>query len=141
MSLYDYEIRKIKDRIVPEVKTLIKKSASELRDDLTREFRAQQIKKPDIIKNIPHDGAFHRHSKDTAVMVSGVSADITQAYLFNFSTQLATIMTVQNDRVSATETKKLSEMPRKIVNDAQAALRQNTTEQRPTQQKLRRRSS
>lgn len=54
----------------------------------------------------------------------------TRLYEFDFGLQLATITVVQGDRIAATETKKLSEMPSRMVLQAQTMLKDHIRAQK-----------
>lgn len=91
-------------------------------DALRYAFDSQAPKLPQALKQAPKDGSFYKFDAQTAVKAKTIGSDLTQLYQFDFETGLATVMTFQQNRLAATETKKLSEMPAKMVSDAQQAV-------------------
>lgn len=91
-------------------------------DALRHAFDSQAPKLPQALKQAPKDGSFYKFDAQTAVKVKTTGNDLTQMYQFDFDSGLATIMTFQQNRLAATETKKLSEMPAKMLGEAQQAV-------------------
>jgi|TARA_R110002124_G_scaffold28238_10_gene99903 hypothetical protein len=104
----------------------------ELRDDMRRSFKeqakkidAQRIEMPAVAADFKQSGNKERYSAlddTTALYFRRVDDNTLRMYELDFSLSMATISTIQGNTVTATETKKLSEMPPKMVKEAQKCL-------------------
>lgn len=133
MSIYYSDVRKIEEKMLPKIKKIVKQESDDLRDH----FDKNAFKMPNAIQNTPKDRQFHKHAGNSALRVNPLGDDVLQVYQFDFETQLATILTVQNNRITATETKKIADMPGKMIQAAQHAIkgssRQHKTQASPKQ--------
>ena len=91
-------------------------------DSLQEAFDAQKAKKPWVLTQTPANGKFHKYGENTAVKVKKIAPDMEILFQFDFENGLAMIMTFQQNKLAVTETKKLSEMPPKMVSEAQQAV-------------------
>ena len=89
---------------------------------LRKSFTDQAVKAPEIFKTTPKNGDFIRQDANTAVRIKHVGMNLALLYQFDFEAQLAVIMSFQNGQLAATETRKLTDMPVKMVNAAQQAI-------------------
>ncbi|TNE25967.1 MAG: hypothetical protein EP349_10260 [Alphaproteobacteria bacterium] len=104
----------------------------ELRDDMRRSFKdqakkidAQRIEMPAVIVPFKKSGDKERYSAlddTTALYFRRVGDDMLRMYELDFGLSMATISTIQGNTITATETKKLSEMPPKMVKEARSRL-------------------
>ncbi|TVQ83627.1 MAG: hypothetical protein EA357_05645 [Micavibrio sp.] len=111
MSIYDDDLRYyVRDPIVKELK------------NLRETFENRAVKAPKIVSEAPEGGAFVRQDSNSAVRVTRLGDDLALMYHFDFAAQTATVMSFQSGELRVTETRKLSEMPSKIVQEAQKAV-------------------
>lgn len=101
-------------------------------DSLQQAFDAQKITKPWVLTQTPANGKFHKYGENTAVKVKKIEPDMEILFQFDFDNGLAMIMTFQQDKLAVTETKKLSEMPPKMVSEAQQAISGTAPGKQPT---------
>ena len=92
-------------------------------ENLSEKFSKQAA--PDFVtENLgKQEKGFTYLNTHSAVKVVPQGGNVAQAFIIDFDTQMATIMTLQNGNIQTTETKKLSEMPNKMIYDAQKALK------------------
>lgn len=103
-----------------------------LRDDMRRSFKdqakkieAQRIQMPEVAVPFKKSGEKERYSAlddTTALYFRRIDSNMMRMYELDFGLSMATISTMQGDTVTATETKKLSEMPPKILKEARNCL-------------------
>jgi len=117
MSLDNWDRRTIRT-IVHEIAT---KPLEEKIDTLQHAFEAQAVKRPWVLTQTPANGKFHKYGTNTAVKIKNIEPDMEILFQFDFDNSLAMIMTFQKNRLVVTETKKMSEMPPKMVAEAQQA--------------------
>ncbi|TNE27697.1 MAG: hypothetical protein EP349_08820 [Alphaproteobacteria bacterium] len=126
---FDYWDRKVIEQAVHGMATEpLKKEIAALK----YAFESQAPKLPQALKQAPKDGSFYKFDAQTAVKVKTAGSDLTQLYQFDFDTGLATIMTFQQNRLAATETKKLSEMPAKMLGEAQQTVFGSSVRKQPS---------
>ncbi len=109
----------------------IKSRLSTMEDDLSRQFRdvhakidEQKMKPPPIVENFTKTGKSEAYEADgqTAFYLKTATSGVIRMYEMDFSLGMATISTVQNNTITATETKKISELPSKFVQNCKHAL-------------------
>jgi hypothetical protein len=103
-----------------------------LRNDMRRSFQeqakkidAQHIEMPAVAAAFKSSGdkeCYGALDETTALYFRRVGENMIRMYEFDFGLSMATISTVQGETVTATETRKLSEMPPKMVKEAQQYL-------------------
>jgi len=99
--------------------------------DLSRQFRdvhakidAQEMKPPPIVADFIKTGKSESYQSDgqTAFYLKTATSGVIRMYEMDFSLGMATISTVQHNTITATETKKISELPSKFVQNCRRAL-------------------
>ena len=126
---FDYWDRKAIEQAVHSIAT---QPLQKEIDALKYAFDSQAPRLPQALKQAPKDGSFYKVDAQTAVKVKTTGSDLTQMYQFDFETGLATIMTFQQNRLAASETKKLSEMPAKMLGDAQQVISGKSAQNKAT---------
>lgn len=104
----------------------------ELRKELRRSFQEQadkidagQITMPDVAAAFQNSGdkeSYRALDDKTALYFRRTGDNLIRMYELDFGLSMATISTIQGQTVTATETRKLSEMPPKMVQEAQKSL-------------------
>lgn len=115
----------------------VQEDVETLRNDMRRSFQeqaykidAQHIDMPSVAAAFKNSGDKEFYSaldETTALYFRRIGENMIRMYEFDFSLSMATISTIQNETVTATETKKLSEMPPKMVKEAQQYLPSRST--------------
>lgn len=110
----------------------LQEDLDELRDDMRRAFQdqakkieAQSLAMPETAVPFKKSGEKERYSaldETTALYFRRVDSKMMRMYELDFSMSMATISTIQGNTVTATETKKLSEMPPKMIKEARNCL-------------------
>lgn len=115
----------------------LQEDVEKLRDETRRSFQEQAKKIDAHSVTIPAVAAAFQNSGEkegygtldeaTALYFRRVDNNMIRMYELDFSLSMTTISTIQGTTVTATETKKLSEMPPKMVKEAQNRLPSATT--------------
>ena len=120
MSCYAYGgVSDIKSRLWDMERDLSHKFS-----DVHKKIDAQAMKPPPIVENFIKAGKSETYEADgqTAFYLKAATSGVIRMYEMDFSLGMATISTVQHNTITATETKKISEMPSKFVQKCQAVL-------------------
>jgi len=113
----------------------VQSDVEDLKDDMRLEFEMQAKKIEEQRTKMPAVAApFEKSDKKelysaldetTALYFRRIGNNMIRMYELDFSLSMATISTIQGQTVTATETKKLSEMPPKMVKEARTRLAAN----------------
>lgn len=117
----DYEARRTRR----ELEGKIDKLGGKLEKAFSDKLKEHRIKAPDIVQRFESSSDKERYLKqdsNTAIYLKRATDDLIRMYEFDFSMGLTTISSIQQGTVTATETKKISEMPSKFVQKCQATL-------------------
>ncbi len=125
----DYEARRTRR----ELEGKIDKLGGKLEKAFTEKLREHRIQAPEIVQQFDNSSDSERYlqqDSNTAIYLKRATNDLIRMYEFDFSMGLTTISSIQQGTVTATETKKISEMPSKFVQKCQYVLG-NSTNKKP----------
>lgn len=117
----DYEARRTRR----ELEGKIDKLGGKLEKAFAEKLKEQRIKAPEIVQQFDNSSDNERYlqqDSNTAIYLKRATNGLIRMYEFDFSMGLTTISSIQQGTVTATETKKISEMPSKFVQKCRATL-------------------